>query len=273
MKDTFDAFLSVFTTRAPRGLLAALALAALSVSASAQTQITITQSDTTISWTNVGGSGSPSPEGGRPEARMVDGSGVTTDTYYVHAVGDNNIASNLTQQTGGLLIDLGASYQVGTMQIWAFNDAGVFGNLSPTSFDFYYSTDSSAITTGSGQIQVADLAKFTQLTNNTALAEASHAAGYVGETYTFGAGTTPSYLSDYSGGAQSLSGSAITARYIFLNDLTGSTAFGGRMGLSEIQVYTYAAVPEPSTYAAIFGALALGAVGVIRRRRTVAAKA
>ncbi|MBX3739103.1 MAG: PEP-CTERM sorting domain-containing protein [Candidatus Didemnitutus sp.] len=28
------------------------------------------------------------------------------------------------------------------------------------------------------------------------------------------------------------------------------------------------AVPEPSTYAAIFGALALGAVAVVRRRRT-----
>lgn len=33
------------------------------------------------------------------------------------------------------------------------------------------------------------------------------------------------------------------------------------------------AVPEPSTYAVIFGALALGAVGIVRRRRAATAKA
>lgn len=276
MTDTLHAFLPALTARVSHALPAALAFAALAICANAQTQITIAQNNTAINWTNVGGSGSPAPEGGRPETRMIDGSGLSTvGGFLVHSVGDNSIASNLQQQTGGLLIDLGASYQIGTLQIWSFNDGGTFGNYSPTTFDFHYTTDSSAITTGSGQIQVADLSKFTQLTNNTSLAGASQAEGYVGETYTFGSGTTPSYLSDYSGGAQSLSSSAITARYIFLNDLTGVTSWGGRLGFSEIQVYTYAAsaVPEPSTYAAIFGALALGAVAVIRRRRSAEERA
>lgn len=251
----------------------ALTIFASTLTALAQTQIAIGQSDATISWTNVGGSGSPAPEGysfntARAEIHLVDGSGISTSGgFLVHARADNNAASNLTQQTGGLLIDLGANYQIGTLQIWGFN----YDPFSPASFDLYYTTDTSAVSLVGGQIQVSDLAKFTQLTNNTALAQASGADGYLGETYTFGSGTTPNYLGDYSGGAQSLSGSAITTRYLFLNDLTGSAAWGGRMGLSEIQVYTFAAaVPEPSTYAAIFGALALGAVAMVRLRRRTA---
>lgn len=263
----------------PRGRFVAalttlLALTFGAAATHAQTQITLSTASTAISWTNVGGAGSPAAEGeafnvARVEANLVNGTGLSTDTFLVHEVGDNWVASNLVQRTGGLLIDLGANYQIGTLQIWALNDAGVFGNFSPTTFDFYYTTNSAAISTGSGQIQVANLGLFTQLSDNTALAEASHAAGYRGETYTFGSTAVPSYLGDENGSVQSLSGSAITARYLFLDDLTGSTAFGGRMGFSEIQVYTYAAaaVPEPATYAAILGAGALGAVLVLRRRR------
>ncbi|MBX3739104.1 MAG: PEP-CTERM sorting domain-containing protein [Candidatus Didemnitutus sp.] len=49
----------------------------------------------------------------------------------------------------------------------------------------------------------------------------------------------------------------------------------GYYGISTIQpsfdLYVTSAVPEPSTYAAIFGAMALGAVAIVRQRRRAAA--
>lgn len=42
------------------------------------------------------------------------------------------------------------------------------------------------------------------------------------------------------------------------------------VNLTSVTISGMSAIPEPSTYAAIFGALALGAVAVVRRRRTTA---
>lgn len=246
-------------------LIAALAAA----SATSQASVLITTigtTDASINWTNVGGAGSPAVEGSRFEADLVNNSGITTEGgKLVHNGGDNGVVSNLTQLTGGLIIDLGATYNLALMQIWNFNAAfngGQFKPVGPQTFDFYYTNDANAVTlTGGTTLNVANLSLFTSLTNNTALALATSANGYLGETYTFGSPTMPAEIGDQSGASQSLSGTTITARYIFLDDLTGdNTSFGPRMGFSELKFYQ---VPEPS--AALLGGL--GLLALLRRRR------
>lgn len=235
--------------------------------ANAPAQIVIPQNHAHISWTQPGGAASPATEGGwvRGEFNLIDGSGLLPGIRWSHQIGDNFVASNLTQRQGGLVIDLGASYNIGTMQIWALNDWGYFGNFSPSTFSLLASNDSSAVRVVGGQLQVADLSRFTRITNATPLARATHLDTYLGETYSFGAGTIPGTLGDADGVIQQLSNSPLNARYIFLDNLEGSPAFGGRLGFSEIQFHTFtSAVPEPSVYA--MGLAGLGALLAFRRR-------
>jgi hypothetical protein len=153
-------------------IFSAMAVSAVPGIAQAQTLVTIPESNSSISWTNVGGAGSPTPENSpfinvREESRLIDGSGLSSGTYLEHSVGDNYVNSNLTQQTGGLLIDLGATFQLGIMQIWSLNDSGVFGNFSPETFNLYASNDSNAVTVADGQIQVSNLSKFTMISRES----------------------------------------------------------------------------------------------------------
>ena len=145
-----------------------------------------------------------------------------------------------------------------------------WGNYSPSTFDLYYTADSSAVSLVDGQIQVADLSKFIKLTDNTPLAAASYDPQYLGETYTFGGGALPGELGDQSGTIDSLSANPISSRYLFFNDLTGTDSWGGRLGFSEIQVYTSASaqsasVPEPSQIAASL--LLVSGLGIYFLRR------
>lgn len=257
-------------------LLLCLLLGASLSSAVAQVQVSIGTGDSSISWTDNNGTGSPDPEdweqGPRDESNLVDDSGLSlgSNNRLVHAQGDSQVASNISQQTGGLLIDLGANFTLGTMQIWSFNDWNDWGNYSPSTFDLYYTADSSAVSLMSGQIQVADLSKFIKLTDNTPLAAASYDSQYLGETYTFGGGALPGELGDQSGTTQSLSANPISSRYLFFNDLTGTDSWGGRLGFSEIRVYTSASaqsasVPEPSQIAASL--LLVSGLGIYFLRR------
>jgi len=66
---------------------------------------------------------------------------------------------------------------------------------------------------------------------------------------------------DYIAGGALIVGGATDSIYVGGADAAG------------FSVATASAVPEPSTYAAIFGACALGAAGIVRRRRAAAAKA
>jgi hypothetical protein len=201
----------------------------------------------------------------RGEFNLIDGSGLQTGGLWAHLVGDNFVASNLTQRQGGLVIDLGAVYSIGTMQIWALNDWGYFGNFSPSTFSLRVSKDPGAVSVVGGQLQVADLSRFARISTATPLARATHLDTYLGQTYSFGAGTMPGTLGDADGVVQRLSSTPLNARYIFLDDLEGSPAFGGRLGLSEIQFHTFtSAVPEPSLYAMCLAGLCL--LGALRRR-------
>jgi hypothetical protein len=215
--------------------------------------IAIGTTDASISWTNVGGSGSPVPDGtgeggNRDESGLVNFNNITAGPPQTHGATINDGSnSNLTQQTGGLLIDLGSPMSLGAMQIWNFNLAS-FTGFGSTRFDLYVSTDPSAVALVAGQLQVADLSKFSQVTNNTPLALAPGAAGYLGETFLFGGpDQLPSIVGDHNGTIDTLFPTPISARYVFLNDLFGNTQFGGRLGFSEIQFFQ--AVPEPSTIA------------------------
>ncbi|MBP6864660.1 MAG: PEP-CTERM sorting domain-containing protein [Candidatus Didemnitutus sp.] len=61
------------------------------------------------------------------------------------------------------------------------------------------------------------------------------------------------------------SGDYLLVRW-FYSDADTQNVPGHALGIDDLSLSMVAAIPEPSTYAAIFGALALGAVAVIRRR-------
>lgn len=126
------------------------------------------------------------------------------------------------------------------MYIFNCNIAAVY--YPTNSFDLKYATDPAAVTLVDGtKLEVADISKFTSVTNDTPLPGAPRNAAYLGETYTCGNALVPANLGDQSGVVDSLSAGAITARYIFLDDMVGVTTFGGRIGLSEIRFYAYQA--------------------------------
>lgn len=61
------------------------------------------------------------------------------------------------------------------------------------------------------------------------------------------------------------SGDYLLVRWVY-SDADTQNLPGHGLGIDDLSLSMVAAIPEPSTYAVIFGALALGAVAVIRRR-------
>lgn len=92
-------------------------------------------------------------------------------------------------------------------------------------------------------------------------------------TYNFTGATLTGGVSYYAvfdkGGLFDIGGDTFSGGVL----LYGNNAASGPDGSADATNFavSVSAVPEPSTYAAIFGALALGAVGVVRQRRRAAA--
>ncbi|MEM9345936.1 MAG: PEP-CTERM sorting domain-containing protein [Planctomycetota bacterium] len=229
--------------------------------------ITPGPTDASVNWVTPGtGAASAAVESGeggvRDEIYMYDGSGLTLvgGKLTTSNGGANNTSSNVTSSTGGLLIDLGDTYELNLMQLWGFN-RGV-GHFGPTRFDFRVATDPSAVQVVGGSLLVNDISKFTTIVDDQAATAPSESAGYLGETYTFDNfdETTITNLGDNDGSVDNLGTGTVTARYVFLDDLQGVGDFGGRTGLFEFQFY---GVPEPGSLAL----LSLGGLCVLRRRR------
>jgi VCBS repeat-containing protein len=158
----------------------------------------------------------------------------------VHTTGLNDSTQwSIAVENGGLMIDLGAIYTIDVMQIWNFNATGL-EQYGPTSFDLWISSD--------GTDLPADTSGMTQVLNDVPLNRATVAsdpARYFGETYLFGQ-ATPELISpelhDEDGptslplnmGGQPLT---VTARFLYLGDLTGTSDANGHVGLSEVQFY------------------------------------
>ncbi len=201
---------------------------------------------------------------GRSMNRALNDSGMTTDAngQLVHSTTANHATNTNNSGTAGVanagaLFDLGSTQEISLMQIWNNNTGGFNHNM--TSFSMMVATSSDAVTLLDGRLVIADATLFTTITTNTAIDEAPRTAGYLGETFTFGSVSIPSNLGDESGTVDSLSASAISARYVFLGDMgTGSNR--QTVGISEIQFY---AIPEPTT--ALLGGL--GLLALLRRRR------
>ena len=224
--------------------------------------------------TNANGTGNPAPEGTRRPETNLNGPGRSLGGggQYVHQQGDNDIAWNLTQRTGGILIDLGASYKIGLIQVWGMNhDYSAVEEFSPETFDITMvapgDISGGLITTPQTSPDIA----------NVPLGWVSApASDYLGETFLFSGATAaliPSDLGDEgdNGGVTDASGTTLEGRYLLLHDMDGTSAWGGRMGLSEIRVYaiegdTGGAIPEPMTMLA-FGLGITGLGGYIRKRR------
>jgi hypothetical protein len=158
----------------------------------------------------------------------------------VHTTGLNDSTQwSIAVENGGLMIDLGAIYTIDVMQIWNFNATGL-EHYGPTSFDLWISSDGTELP--------ADTSGMTQVLNDVPLNQATVAsdpARYFGETYLFGQ-VTPELISpelhDEDGptslplnmGGQPLT---VTARFLYLGDLTGTSDANGHVGLSEVQFY------------------------------------
>ena len=248
--------------------LAIASVATAICAASANASLTITD----LNFTNVGGSGTPPTEGQRDVSQLIDGSGVTLNglgQQIVEPSNPNGNQSNLLQQTGGLLIDLGSVQNVGALQIFNFNDQTGNSDFGPASFDFYFTSNLSAVSGAPGALQVADLSLFTQLADDQAL-QVNTVSGPVGgtvdalgETFTFGSisAADQATIGDQTGVVDQLSATSISARYLFLDDLNGTDSFSGRVGFAEIQVF--GAVPEPSSTVL----LGLGGLAFLLHRR------
>jgi hypothetical protein len=202
--------------------------------------ISITADDEHINWTNDGGSASIAPEAGegfdRDEDNLVDFSGISgapqVHAEFVSNASDHssNLGTNPSPE-GGLLIDLGAVYNLSAMQIWNFNLGGAV--LAVTEFDLLVATDPAAVTLLDGEIVVADLGLFATVTTGTVMPLEDGGADYLGETFLFGGGPAPASVGDQSGAVDTLSGSPLTARYVFLDNLATAQI----VGLSEIQFF------------------------------------
>lgn len=139
------------------------------------------------------------------------------------------------------VIDLGAAYEISRIDLFNTHNQGYFDRGTN---GFTISVSNSVENAG----EDAGLA----LTDSVSLLTASLPQGLVdpitGLTYT---------------SANGLVADATAYRYL---QFTTNSRHGSGTGLAEIRVYT-SAIPEPSTYAAMAGALALGVAAWRRRRR------
>ena len=149
---------------------------------------------------------------------------------------ESSAASNgwaLSQGTGGLLLDLGAIYNLDALQVWNFNGSGLT-NLDPSQFDLYVSNVAPVATLpATGQMTQVNTAGSPLLLP----VRAASADGYLGETYTFGGlpGTSISELGDQDGTATTLAGT-VTGRYLLLAHLSGDLT-SGHVGLGAVRAY------------------------------------
>jgi hypothetical protein len=196
--------------------------------------------NTVIRGTNANGTGSPAPEGGqqgdRDEQFVIDGAGLTNvGGKLVHSNSGIATSWNLTQLTGGLMVDLGAVYTLDVLQLWNFNVAGLTAH-GPTSFDLWVSS--------AGTTLPGSTAGMTRVMTGVPLNPAPGSNGYLGETYLLDAAAViPDDLGDHDGitpgpGDLGLSG-PVAARFLFFGNLQGAVGSDGtpRVGLSELRVF------------------------------------
>jgi len=150
-----------------------------------------------------------------------------SELKLVHGTGANQ-GWVLRQETGGLMIDLGAVYVLDAMQIWNFNRNGleVYGT---DSFDLYVSTQPTP---------PVDNSQMTRVVANQAIPRAALGdMAYQGETFLLGGapGTViPATWGDESGAVTNIPGT-VRARYLLLGNLRGQSG-AGHVGLSEIKL-------------------------------------
>ena len=174
-------------------------------------------------------------EKSRPRSRLVEQptilrlnlrSGVDK---LIHGAGSTD-GWSLRQESGGLLIDLGAVYKIDVLQIWNFAAAGLEA-YGPAHFDLWVSSDAAP---------PADTSLMTPVLDDEPLARAASGdLNYFGETYLFSGATAtviPDELADENGGPSDRSSLAVVGRYLFLGDLQGLPGVG-HVGLSEVRVY------------------------------------
>jgi len=188
----------------------------------------------TATSTQLDGSRTTAPSEERPAANATDGNGLSQEDIgggvlkTVHSSDPvQDLGWVLAQESGGLLLDLGAVYAVDVLQIWNFNE-NLLEDYGPRSFDLWISA---------GQTAPDSTADMTQLLDDELLERATVGdATYQGQTYLF-SGTTvaPDALGDEDS-PRDLSGTLVRARYLLLTDLRGATG-SGHVGLGEVQVY------------------------------------
>ena len=174
----------------------------------------------------------------RAAINAVNGNGLTTVPVagvnkLIHQTTDVSTAWSLSQQSGGLMIDLGAVYRLDVLQIWNFNVAGLEG-YGPTSFDLWVSAGASL---------PGDTTSMTHVLTSESLAQAVPGdVNYLGETYLFSGATLqvlPGELGDETNGPTDLSANTVVARYLFLGNLQGTLDLAGvgHVGLAEVKAY------------------------------------
>lgn len=262
MKDSLHHTPPVPRPRAHGGLLAGLALAVLSVSASAQSLIT------NGSFENYVLTGTESNGGG-----FLYGSGAGGTTLPANPVG----GWDFQPETGMITENHASGGFQGPQRAAADGNQYIFlqtkSNVTdsgPPDFDMTvtpiptYVATSAAISFTAGQVYELS---FYQASRTNGGGAASYQVRLSNGDVLFSRTTSSSeswtqYTASYT--------ATSTGNYTFQFYLPGAsgdnTVFFDNVSLTT----TASAVPEPSTYAAIFGALALGSVAVIRRRRAAA---
>ena len=239
--------------------------------------ITIGSGDTIINFTNNAGTvdtGVYAAGAPRDEDTLVNGLNLSGSplTQAASAANSGNYwnSGSLDTEKGGVLIDLGQIYRLDALQLYGYNitdGGGSFSDRSLGSFTIWTATDSSAVTTVGGTLLVNDLTKFSQRGAGQTMADPSNAAS-LGETYLFGNASQPS---EVGGPTHLVTGSFVTARYLFFRDMLGQPDNSETIiGLGEIRAYGVIPepIPEPSTGILIPAALALFGLRRKTKRRT-----
>jgi VCBS repeat-containing protein len=163
--------------------------------------------------------------------QVIDGTGLSVDALgrLIHST----VAADawaLPQESGGLMIDLGAEYNIDVMQVWNYNANGLEAS-GPQFFDLFVAPDGPAPTHTGQMTRVVDDEPL-----NRAL---QFDTAYLGETYLFSAAAAsyiPPQLGDEFGGPTDLSSIDVRGRYVFIGGLQGEPGLGS-VGLSEVQLF------------------------------------